>query len=95
MNTYQCGAQFFEKDFHVTTSQPVPMKLVSIDLTLFLMKINSTFEKVFTLCYIYIGLAVSSIILVAILLDQRRKKEETKSKKMSFFISLDLSIEHY
>ncbi len=36
--------------------------------------------KVFTLCYIYIGLAIASIVLVAILLDQRRNKDEAKSK---------------
>ncbi|UJR26005.1 hypothetical protein I4U23_007351 [Adineta vaga] len=35
-------------------------------------------KLVFTLCYIYIGLAVASIILVGVLLDQRRTK--TKSK---------------
>jgi hypothetical protein len=27
-NKYQCGAQFFEKDFHVTNNNSVPMKLV-------------------------------------------------------------------
>jgi hypothetical protein len=25
---YQCGAQFFERDFHVTNNNSVPMKLV-------------------------------------------------------------------
>ena len=50
-------------------------------------KIIFEYLKVFTLCYIYIALAVSSIILVAILLDQRRKKEETKSRFcLLFFI---------
>ncbi|CAF3981831.1 unnamed protein product [Adineta steineri] len=33
----------------------------------------------FTLCYIYIGLIVASIILIALLLDQRRSKTDSKS----------------
>ncbi|CAF1117677.1 unnamed protein product [Adineta steineri] len=33
----------------------------------------------FTLCYIYIGLAIASIILIALLLDQRRSKTDSKS----------------
>ncbi|CAF0768384.1 unnamed protein product [Adineta ricciae] len=35
-------------------------------------------KLVFTLCYIYIGLAVASILLVAFLLDQRRTKTDSK-----------------
>lgn len=34
IKNYQCGAKFFEKDFHMTTNEPVPMKLVSIDLNI-------------------------------------------------------------
>ncbi|CAF4390289.1 unnamed protein product, partial [Adineta steineri] len=33
----------------------------------------------FTLCYIYIGLAIASIIIIALLLDQRRSKTDSKS----------------
>lgn len=80
IRAYQCGAQFTDKEFHVAASDPVPKKLVGPldcddrnDHVVLLL-------KVFTLCYIYIGLAVASIVLVAIFLDQRRTKTEAKSE---------------
>ena len=79
---YQCGAQFTENEFHVVNNSAVPRSLVrhnAFDAQTDLVR----FFEVFTLCYIYIGLAIASIILVATLLDQRRAKVEAKSKDPS------------